>query len=441
MNYWRLTIRRPIGPDQVIDLRTTRTVYAGDKTNNDVCINTTFIPSRFKIVSQLFGKIFVQLTEETLPSLKGKFEKKKDWHTRLFNGSMMEVKGDMNWKIADAEFFLKHVEHIPVVIAPTLATTLEKKHWYQSFGGAFATHALLLLLILLFSLISGGKNNEIALEDIQKIAIADVKKVFEEPKPEPVKMDSTDTSLVGEAAPNGMAAEADQTISVPVKPSKDLKVAKLKTQIQKGETLKKPGVETMGLLGLQKNTQPKKSNLDVVALASAAGRQSKDKDNHENFGLADASGDLNMMGHPATEQVANLSTSGIQSYQGGLSDKVKSGVKRTASIRLVKREVEVRGGLDPAVIRQIIEERLVEVKYCYENALLSQSSLEGKISASWTIKADGTVSELKSESDEIKQNILHPCINDQIRKWKFPTPKGGGVVHVKYPFLFSPVGS
>ncbi len=29
----------------------------------------------------------------------------------------------------------------------------------------------------------------------------------------------------------------------------------------------------------------------------------------------------------------------------------------------------------------------------------------------------------------------------RIRRWKFPEPKGGGVVAVTYPWLFSPAGS
>src|SRR5690606_4360549 len=102
---------------------------------------------------------------------------------------------------------------------------------------------------------------------------------------------------------------------------------------------------------------------------------------------------------------------------------------------------EVRGGLDPAVIRQIIEERLPEVRYCYEKALLESKNLKGKISASWTISAQGGVLDLSTASEEVQDTVLHPCLREQMNQWKFPQPKGGGVVHVKYPFVFNPVGS
>jgi hypothetical protein len=32
------------------------------------------------------------------------------------------------------------------------------------------------------------------------------------------------------------------------------------------------------------------------------------------------------------------------------------------------------------------------------------------------------------------------CITSKIRTWVFPTPKGGGVVIVKYPFIFKTTG-
>jgi hypothetical protein len=28
------------------------------------------------------------------------------------------------------------------------------------------------------------------------------------------------------------------------------------------------------------------------------------------------------------------------------------------------------------------------------------------------------------------------CLTDRIRRWIFPEPKGGGIVIVKYPFVF-----
>ncbi len=429
MGYWRLTIQRPVGQDEVFDLRTSRSIYAGDQVSNDICIDTTLIPGRLKIVSQFFNKVYVRLSDEVSSSISGQFKKKKSWHSGLFSGSLFEISGTSTWKVGDATFSLEKVERIPFASATAVDRSVERKHWLQSIAGSLGSHAALALMLILTALISKSGQPPIALDSIQKIAIADVNKILEEPKPNPV-ID----------APATVEAATGPSIATPK--SDEMKMNPPKTMAQKGKSSAKPSVETMGLLGLQNKMGPKKSNLDVVALASSVNNRKNAKmaPNVE-LGLAEASGDLTMMAMPSAQQVATLGSSGIQSYQGGLSDKVSKGAKRTASIKLVKREVEVRGGLDPEVIRQIIEERLVEVQSCYATALLDRTTLEGKISATWTIGADGSVTDFKTESDEIKKDVLHPCIAGQIKQWKFPSPKGGGVVHVKYPFLFSPVGS
>ena len=130
------------------------------------------------------------------------------------------------------------------------------------------------------------------------------------------------------------------------------------------------------------------------------------------------------------------------SYQGGeIGDQIKSAANKTQRAELVRKEIEIRGGLDVSIIQQIVEERLSEVRYCYENALLSNPNLSGKVETSWTIQADGTVSNLASQSGDAMASSLHNCIKERIGLWKFPQPKGGGVVNVKYPFVFSSLGS
>lgn len=436
MGYWRLTIQRPMLEDQIIDLREKRSVYAGDAFSNDVCINTAIIPGKLKLVSQWFGKVRIQLTEETLPSLKGQFHKKSNWKTSLFKGETLEVDGITEWTIGDAHFKLEKVELIALSALPKNTNQLERKHWAQSFGGAVAVHLILFALLLLFKTFSPAREI-IAVEDIQKIAIADVNKIFEEPKIEPLPEPKLDVIEEPQGATTAMTLNEKAPQEKSTKPL-------VKAIAKKGD-LPRPSVSKMGLLAIQKTAQPKKTNIDIAALANGVSATSKSKDKLDpraELGLASAMDDLSIrVPQPGTEVVAMVEGKGIESYQGGLAESVNAGSKRSASIRLVKREVEVRGGLDPAVIRQIIEERLSEVQYCYETALLKQAGLEGKISASWTIMPDGSVSGLKSESDEINNAILHPCIAEQIKAWKFPSPKGGGVVHVKYPFLFSPMGS
>ena len=45
---------------------------------------------------------------------------------------------------------------------------------------------------------------------------------------------------------------------------------------------------------------------------------------------------------------------------------------------------------------------------------------------------DAVVRELRAEVER--------CIGAKIRTWKFPKPKGGGIVIVRYPFVFKRTG-
>jgi len=42
-----------------------------------------------------------------------------------------------------------------------------------------------------------------------------------------------------------------------------------------------------------------------------------------------------------------------------------------------------------------------------------------------------------SQGGDLRNPTMEVCINQRIRRWVFPEPKGGGIVIVKYPFRFS----
>ncbi len=457
MNYWQLTVRRPNIGEEIFDLRTHRTLFAGDDHRNDICIDTLKLPGRHKILVASRGNRFdLRLTDEVAASLKGNFTKKKEWKTRLYSGSHFDITGECEWQIGNAHFSLNERNSIPLTAVPTHLTELEKKHWKQSIGASFGVHAVILLLFFAFGSVYKLLQNEIKPEQMTKVSIQTAQKVFEKqpqlqadlaPAEAPVKGPAV-TEVAKEETPKEEPAPLNPKPAQPTKAAAVSKGSKNKAVASKLPTPKsevpaKPDLDSMGLLAIQSTAKPKKTNLDVAALAAGtAGSKTPVKNPRAGLGIAKGESDFGMLADAGGgSEVAKLEGSGVESYQGGLGEKVKKGSFRGASIKLVRREVEIRGGLDPAVIRQIIEERLPEVRYCYETALLQQTNLSGKISAQWTIMPDGSVGELKSESDEIKGNILHPCIREQIKRWKFPSPKGGGVVHVKYPFLFSPVGS
>ncbi|OJT22357.1 hypothetical protein BO221_21425 [Archangium sp. Cb G35] len=108
--------------------------------------------------------------------------------------------------------------------------------------------------------------------------------------------------------------------------------------------------------------------------------------------------------------------------------------------KIVPGKTTVIGGLDKDVIAKIIRSHQNEIKYCYETELNKNPSLAGKVAVAFTIDPAGGVSEANVTETTLNSSAAENCMLSRIRRWKFPEPKGGGVVAVTYPWLFSPAG-
>jgi len=100
-----------------------------------------------------------------------------------------------------------------------------------------------------------------------------------------------------------------------------------------------------------------------------------------------------------------------------------------------REEVVLLDGLDPEVISAIIKRYLPQIQHCYETGLISRPELKGKVLVHFAIQGDGTVARPKILETSLKDSITEKCILDKMKQWRFPKPRGGGVVEVKYPFL------
>ncbi len=98
-------------------------------------------------------------------------------------------------------------------------------------------------------------------------------------------------------------------------------------------------------------------------------------------------------------------------------------------------EVVILGGLDPDVIAAIIRRYLPQIQHCYEQQLALNPKLKGKVAVSFTIAGNGRVKKAKIIESSLKSKATESCIVKKVLKWKFPKPRGGGTVGVKYPFL------
>lgn len=98
------------------------------------------------------------------------------------------------------------------------------------------------------------------------------------------------------------------------------------------------------------------------------------------------------------------------------------------------------GGLDKDVVARVIKRYWAQIKYCYEKELSKNPNLYGKIAVKFTISGNGSVSEAEIEQTEMNNAAVEECIIRNIKRWMFPAPKGGGIVVVRYPFIFKSAG-
>jgi TonB family protein len=138
--------------------------------------------------------------------------------------------------------------------------------------------------------------------------------------------------------------------------------------------------------------------------------------------------------------IGGLGTKGNGRGTGG-SGGIDLGGRGKTITKIVPGKTTVVGGLDKDVIAKVIRRHMNEIKYCYETELNKNPSLAGKVAVAFTIDPAGAVAEANVTETTLNNSTAENCMISRIRRWKFPEPKGGGVVAVTYPWLFSPAGT
>jgi TonB family protein len=112
--------------------------------------------------------------------------------------------------------------------------------------------------------------------------------------------------------------------------------------------------------------------------------------------------------------------------------------RRVPRVRQAK--AKVTGALDKDIIRRIVRAHINEVRHCYNQGLVRDPALNGKVTVRFTIAATGRVSEASLASSTIPDRRVSRCIVKAVERWKFPKPRGGGIVEVEYPFVLGAGG-
>jgi TonB family protein len=112
----------------------------------------------------------------------------------------------------------------------------------------------------------------------------------------------------------------------------------------------------------------------------------------------------------------------------------KTTTKKVASKR-------TKGTLSRTVIRSVIARHIGEVKYCYLKGLRNHPKLAGRVVVGFTIAPSGQVRSARVKRSTLRNREVERCIERAVQRWRFPEPKGGGIVIVSYPFVLRAEGT
>jgi hypothetical protein len=99
-------------------------------------------------------------------------------------------------------------------------------------------------------------------------------------------------------------------------------------------------------------------------------------------------------------------------------------------------------GLDPEYIRDAVRDALPLIKECYEMALETAPDLSGRLVVEFTISGEAEVGGLVERAQVAGDSpiglnpLMAECVGQTVLSLEFPAPRGGGVVEVRYPFVF-----
>ncbi len=164
------------------------------------------------------------------------------------------------------------------------------------------------------------------------------------------------------------------------------------------------------------------------------------------MGDAGGAGGLGSRGTGAGGGGNGLGIGGLGSGTGrgsGGNGNIDLGGRGKGTTKIIPGKIIYEGGLSREEIQRVISRVMSQIKYCYEKELNKDPNLEGKLVMFWLISGSGDVTTASASQNTFAGGAAQPieqCVTRIIQRLKFPTPKGGGVVNVTYPFVFAASG-
>ena len=111
------------------------------------------------------------------------------------------------------------------------------------------------------------------------------------------------------------------------------------------------------------------------------------------------------------------------------------GTHRTQGPRLRVADSSIHGRLPAEVIRRVVRQNHSRFRNCYEQALLQNPGLSGRVSVRFVIGRDGAVTHVANGGSDLPDPKVVTCVTQAFYDIGFPKPESG-VVTVTYPILF-----
>ena len=130
---------------------------------------------------------------------------------------------------------------------------------------------------------------------------------------------------------------------------------------------------------------------------------------------------------PSAGEVCRFGTS---VGKGGGTHRPKTPTIRTS-------EPTLSGRLPREVVQRIVRQNFGRFRFCYEQGLAKNPSLEGRVAVRFVIDRAGAVSTATAEPGGLSDQAVSRCVAQGFLGLSFPPPEGG-IVTVSYPIMLSP---
>jgi hypothetical protein len=109
--------------------------------------------------------------------------------------------------------------------------------------------------------------------------------------------------------------------------------------------------------------------------------------------------------------------------------KIRSDVKASSA--------EVFGDVDKKAVQATIRQRISALQHCYEKALRTEPSIQGKMTYTISISVMGSVTRVDVEEDTVGSAAVKACTTGKIKGWRFPMQGAEEPADVTFSVVFS----